>query len=373
MVKENEQDKKEKNFGLTSEEWACILEQFQDGKPQALLSAFAKKYQKMKAILMIRFKCSPEKAETAVHQSMLNICDAFRKRIIKNTALPAYDNLESYLSNACITTFINLTRQGDKIKPVDLEGQQLESPEPDEYQESEADLRKLSIAIRRVGLTDEHKQIVFLRFWKRNTWEDVGETMDKTEKAVCKRNTWQEVGDAIGKTQGSVKKKWKKTVLTKIANYYKLLLERFENDLLAIERYAAARKWLLTRLESGLSYVLTQMGEGSRAQAGDTLYLKMESRGINDVVLESSHHKMLVVGAKTTVMGINQGLTYFKKDSQGILLIPSEMTYEDGDLWISAESTYQKDGFKELKDIPFKNQILICKIHVLKMNSNTPY
>jgi FKBP-type peptidyl-prolyl cis-trans isomerase FkpA len=331
----NELNKKEKNFGLTPEAWEGILNQFRAGDTKPLLSTFAKNQEMLKYLIIRKFNCSPDVAEDAVKQGMLDIYDSFKKRIAENKELTKHDKLEYYLTTSCCHAYENRRRKEQRLEVCPINDKHQPIMEESDFLISKSDLRKLSKAMDLANLTPEHKQILDLRFWQKKAWKEVGEAVQKT-------------GDAV-------KKQWKKTILVKLSKYYHLLLEQFEKDLASIERYAATRQWNLTSLESGLSYLVTKTGGIKKVELNDSIYLKAESRFLNEVILEKGSKTNFKVGASTNITGLNEGLTHFKEDSEGVLLIPSELGYAEHPL-------------NQHQNAILENQVLIYTIHVMNIH-----
>lgn len=123
--------------------------------------------------------------------------------------------------------------------------------------------------------------------------------------------------------------------------------KQFIEDKRLINDYAAEHKLRVKRTPSGLSYVLKKKGKGANATAGNTLIVHYEGYLANDTVFDSSFKRdepfKFQLGKGKTIAGWEEGLQFFKKGSEGWLLIPSQMAYgpqaiEEDDINIPANS-----------------------------------
>jgi FKBP-type peptidyl-prolyl cis-trans isomerase len=107
--------------------------------------------------------------------------------------------------------------------------------------------------------------------------------------------------------------------------------QQFVEDKKLINDYAAAHKLKVKRTPSGLSYVLKKKGKGSTAAKGNTLIVHYEGYLPDDTLFDSSFKKKkpfkFQLGNGKTIDGWEEGLQYFKKGSEGWLLIPSQLAY----------------------------------------------
>ena len=139
----------------------------------------------------------------------------------------------------------------------------------------------------------------------------------------------------------------------------KLAFERqkeaqFLADKKAINDYAITHKLKVKRTASGLSYVLKKKGKGETAEPGDLLKVYYEGRLLNDEVFDSNFGQSpyeFVLGKKKVIQGWDEGLSFFRKGSEGWLLIPSKLAY--------GPMSIEEEGIS----IP-ANSVLIFKIKV---------
>ena len=134
--------------------------------------------------------------------------------------------------------------------------------------------------------------------------------------------------------------------------------QQFTADKKKIHEYTVSHKLKTKRLPSGMSYALKKKGKGKLPRKGDILTVYYEGRLLDGTVFDSSFERkesfQFALGKGEVIEGWDDGLQYFKKGSEGWLLIPSKMAYgprsiEEGDLHIPA------------------NAVLIFKIKVLNI------
>ena len=137
--------------------------------------------------------------------------------------------------------------------------------------------------------------------------------------------------------------------------------EQFATDKKLIQQYSLDHKVKTKRTSSGLSYVLTKKGKGDTAQPGDRLRVHYEGRLLDDTIFDSSFDGApfnFQLGAGKVIPGWEEGLQFFKKGSEGWLMIPSRLAY--GPLAIDEDDIH----------IP-ANSVLVFKIKVLAIDEAT--
>jgi len=123
--------------------------------------------------------------------------------------------------------------------------------------------------------------------------------------------------------------------------------EQFVKDKRLINDYTANHKLKVTRTPSGLSYFLKKKGKGPNAAPGNTIIVNYEGYLLDDTIFDSTFKTnkpfKFQLGRGKTIDGWEEGLRYFKKGSEGYLLIPSKLAYgprsiEDDEINIPANS-----------------------------------
>lgn len=140
--------------------------------------------------------------------------------------------------------------------------------------------------------------------------------------------------------------------------FEKQQLTQFSTDKKLIHEYASSHKLRTKRLSSGVSYSLKKKGKGDTPRNGDIITFHYEGFLLDDKVFDSSYKRgqpfSFQFGKGKAIKGLEEALGYFKKGSEGWILIPSKLAY--GPMEIDEEGTY----------IP-GNSVLIFKVKVIKI------
>lgn len=115
------------------------------------------------------------------------------------------------------------------------------------------------------------------------------------------------------------------------AAFERHMAEQFEKDKKLISAYVKKNKLKAKKTASGLSYVITKKGKGKQtAKAGDVLEVQYEGFLLDGQPFDSSGEAKpyrLTLGRGSVIKGWEEGLQFFKKSSEGWLLIPSKLAY----------------------------------------------
>ncbi len=134
--------------------------------------------------------------------------------------------------------------------------------------------------------------------------------------------------------------------------------KQFAKDKKLIHEYASARKLKTKRLPSGVSYSLKKKGKGDYPKDGDKITFHYDGFLLDDSPFDSSYKRkqafQFEFGKGRTIKGLEEALGYFKKGSEGWILIPSKLAY--GPMAIEEEGV----------NIP-ANSVLVFKVKVLKI------
>ncbi len=135
--------------------------------------------------------------------------------------------------------------------------------------------------------------------------------------------------------------------------------EQFSKDKKLIHEYASEHRLRTKRLPSGVSYSLKKKGKGALPKKGDKITFHYEGFLLDDKIFDSSYNRKeafsFQFGNGEAIQGLEEALHYFKKGSEGWILIPSKLAY--GPLEIDEEGTF----------IP-GNSVLVFKVKVLKLS-----
>jgi len=115
------------------------------------------------------------------------------------------------------------------------------------------------------------------------------------------------------------------------AAYEAHIRDQFKKDKRLINDYAADQKLRTKRTASGLSYTIKKKGKGETAKPGDVIKVHYEGFLLDGTKFDSSHDRKqpfeFVLGRRKVIQGWDEGLQFFKKGSEGWLLIPSKLAY----------------------------------------------
>jgi len=99
-----------------------------------------------------------------------------------------------------------------------------------------------------------------------------------------------------------------------------------ENEKEIIE-YIEANNLDATRSESGLYYVITKPGNGIRPNIYSTVTVAYTGYFTDGEIFDSSNDAGISFPLQNVIRGWTEGITYFRKGGEGILLIPSSLGY----------------------------------------------
>lgn len=122
-----------------------------------------------------------------------------------------------------------------------------------------------------------------------------------------------------------------------------------ENEVEILE-YIAKHKLTATKTNSGLYYVITDLGKGIKPTKNSNVTVNYKGYFTDDRLFEQN--KNVTFNLQRVIPGWTEGLTYFNEGTQGILLIPSHLGY----------------GNNGTNGIP-GGSVLVFHIHLLKVNN----
>lgn len=121
-----------------------------------------------------------------------------------------------------------------------------------------------------------------------------------------------------------------------------------ENDL-EIQEYIKANNLNATKTNSGLYYVITDVGSGNKPTSSSNVTVNYKGYFTDGRLFDQGQN--VSFNLNQVITGWSEGLTYFNEDTQGWLLIPSHLGY----------------GSSGSSSIP-GGSVLIFSIHLLKVN-----
>lgn len=132
--------------------------------------------------------------------------------------------------------------------------------------------------------------------------------------------------------------------------------EQHRTDNKIINDYTRENKLKTKRLASGVTYSIKKKGKGKTPQTGDKVRIHYEGFLTDGTRFDSSYDRKetfdFTVGQGKVIQGLDEAIQYFKKGSNGWVLIPSKHAY--GPMEIDEEGTF----------IP-ANAVLVFKIKVV--------
>lgn len=102
---------------------------------------------------------------------------------------------------------------------------------------------------------------------------------------------------------------------------------------------------------SGLYYVITKQGEGTKPNSNSNVTVYYKGYFLDGSVFDQSTSQGVSFNLQQVISGWTEGITYFNEGGEGILLIPSNLGY----------------GSKNYNGIP-GGSVLIFDIKLLKVN-----
>jgi len=98
-----------------------------------------------------------------------------------------------------------------------------------------------------------------------------------------------------------------------------------------ITDYIKTNKLNATKSESGLYYVVDEIGEGVKPTSASTVQVAYRGSYLNGEVFDESGERGISFPLKRVIKGWTEGITYFKEGGKGMLLVPSHLGYGNYD------------------------------------------
>ena len=105
-------------------------------------------------------------------------------------------------------------------------------------------------------------------------------------------------------------------------------VEQNEKDII---KYIEDNNLDATRSESGLYYVINKSGSGDRPYLNSNVTVAYKGYFTDGNIFDQSGDDGISFSLQNVIRGWTEGLTYFKKGGEGILLIPSSLGYGNSD------------------------------------------
>lgn len=105
-------------------------------------------------------------------------------------------------------------------------------------------------------------------------------------------------------------------------------VEQNEKDII---KYIEDHNLDATRSESGLYYVINEAGYGITPNINSNVTVAYKGYFTDGEVFDQSGESGISFSLQNVIRGWTEGITYFKKGGEGILLIPSNLGYGSSD------------------------------------------
>jgi len=99
-----------------------------------------------------------------------------------------------------------------------------------------------------------------------------------------------------------------------------------ENDK-EITDYLAKNNLTATKTESGLYYIITEPGDGTKPTSTSNVTVSYKGYFLNGKVFDQSKAEGISFGLNQVIKGWTEGIPYFKEGGSGVLLIPAHLGY----------------------------------------------
>jgi len=106
-----------------------------------------------------------------------------------------------------------------------------------------------------------------------------------------------------------------------------------------------------TKSNSGLYYVINQLGSGQKPNANSNVTVRYKGYFLDGKVFDQSGTQGVAFNLQQVIKGWTEGITYFNEGGEGILIVPSKLGY----------------GSNNYSGIP-GGSVLVFDINLLKVN-----
>lgn len=98
-----------------------------------------------------------------------------------------------------------------------------------------------------------------------------------------------------------------------------------------ITEYIKTNKLESIKSESGLYYVIEEVGVGAKPTSSSTVQVAYKGYYLNGEVFDESNEEGISFPLKRVIKGWTEGIAYFKEGGKGKLLVPSYLAYGSDD------------------------------------------
>ena len=112
--------------------------------------------------------------------------------------------------------------------------------------------------------------------------------------------------------------------------------ENFPKDFEAINEqeiieYVAANNLTAERTDTGLYYVIEELGEGASLTASSDVSIRFKAYYIDGSLADQTPEYGVPANLQTTIPGLTEGLQHFKEGGKGIIIVPSRLAFGSND------------------------------------------
>lgn len=105
--------------------------------------------------------------------------------------------------------------------------------------------------------------------------------------------------------------------------------EQFKKDIAEIKEYIAEHNLDAIKTETGLHYVINELGSGNHPGSNDKVTVRYKGYLLNGTQFDQSEEEGITFNLQQVIKGWTEGIPKFKEGGKGILLIPSKLGYGD--------------------------------------------
>lgn len=103
--------------------------------------------------------------------------------------------------------------------------------------------------------------------------------------------------------------------------------EQLSQDIKEIKEYISNNNLTATETESGLHYVINDIGTGNFPSADDNVTVRYKGYNTEGQVFDQSDDQGVTFNLQQVIAGWTEGIQKYKEGGKGILLIPSALAY----------------------------------------------
>ena len=103
--------------------------------------------------------------------------------------------------------------------------------------------------------------------------------------------------------------------------------EQFQKDIKIIKEYIADKNLSAQETNSGLHFVINEVGTGNLPYANDNVTVRYKGYTTDGSVFDQSDEEGITFNLQQVIKGWTEGIPKFREGGKGVLLIPSKLAY----------------------------------------------